>query len=156
MANHAKVENKPIYIKWWFWTTIIGIIIISYIIVSNYIKNKELETSFKSIGEGATEYITGIYDADSHLDEFDYNYATGKVEYKPKITIEKYNQIKEGMTEKEVISILGDGEKLQPEEANGFLIVWGDLIISNPPYYRIQITFDSLGKVIDKYQIGLE
>lgn len=156
MANHAKTENKPIYKKWWFWTTIIAIAIISYIIVSNYIENKELETSLKNIGEGATEYIKGIYDADSHLDEFTYNYATGEVEYKPEITVEKYNQIKEGMTEEEVVSILGSGEKLQPEEANGFLMVWGDLMISNPPYYRIQITFDSSGKVTDKYQLGLE
>lgn len=156
MEENEVKKEKIFYKKWWFWAIIIGIAIISFIIIIEYIKNKETETSLKNIGEGATNFIEGIYDADSHLDEFTYNYTTGEVEYKPEITIEKYNQVKEGMTEEEVVSILGSGEKLQPEEANGFLMVWGDIMISNPPYYRIQIAFNSSGKVINKYQLGLE
>lgn len=33
MANHAKIENKPIYKRWWFWTIIIGITIITVFII---------------------------------------------------------------------------------------------------------------------------
>ena len=151
-----KETKKAFYKKWWFWVIIIGVVIISLIIIIEYIKNREIETSIKNIGEGVTNFIEGVYDADSHVDEFTYNYATGKVEYKPKITIEKYNEVKKGMTEEEVVNILGNGEKLQPKEANGFLMTWGDINISNYPYYRIQIAFDFLGKVTSKYQIGLE
>lgn len=154
MSKHGKKEKKPIYKKWWFWLIILVIIII-FIVIIKWLENKALETSFENIGEGATNFIEGINDADSHLDEFTYNYETGKVEYKPQITIEKYNQIKEGMTQDEVINILGDGEKIQSEGSVGFLMTWGDLNLSNPPHYSIHITFDSYGKVSSKNQLGL-
>lgn len=40
----------------------------------------------------------GIDKADSHSDEFTYNNETGEVEYHPEITLDKYEQIEEGMT----------------------------------------------------------
>lgn len=33
MANHTETEKKPIYKKWWFWTIIIGIAIITVFII---------------------------------------------------------------------------------------------------------------------------
>lgn len=154
MSKHGEKEKKPIYKKWWFWLIIIGIIII-FIVIIKWLENKELETSLKNVGEGATDFIEGIYDSDSHLNEFTYNYETGEVEFKPQITIEKYNQIKEGMTQDEVINILGNGEKSQPEGSKGFLMTWGDLNLSHPPYYCIHVIFDSSGKVSSKNQLGL-
>ena len=53
----------------------------------------------------------GIDKADSHSDEFTYNNETGEVEYHPEITLDKYEQIEEGMTEETVTSILGEGKK---------------------------------------------
>lgn len=153
--EEKKLKKKTtFYKKWWFWLIVISIIIISIMIIK-WLENKKIETSFENIGEGATDFIEGINDADSHLDEFTYNYETGEVEYKPQITIEKYNQIKEGMTQDEVINILGDGEKLQPDGSEGFLMTWGDLNLSNSPYYCIHVIFDSSGKVSSKYQLGL-
>ena len=98
----------------------------------------------------------GIDKADSHLDEFTYNNETGEVEYHPEITLDKYEQIEEGMTEETVTSILGEGEKTETNGSNGFLITWGELNIWEPPYYVIQITFDSSKKVVSKQQMGLE
>ena len=149
-------KKKTFYKKWLFWLGIIVVIIIVVVIIKYIDDTQKTKETLRNIGEGATDYIQGTKNTTSHIDEFTYNYTTGEVEYKPQITIEKYNSIKEGMTEKEVINILGDGEKLQPEPNSGFLITWGDLNLNNPPYYRIQITFNSSGCVTTKSQMGLD
>lgn len=142
--------------KWWFWL-IIGIILIVLIfVIKEYQEKKKIEETFEKIGQLATETYDDTESAEGYADYFIYNYETGEVEYHPPITLEKYDNIKEGMTEKEVISILGNGEKLEPEESDGFLMTWGDLNLNKAPYYRIQINFDSSGKVFLKSQIGLE
>lgn len=146
---------KNIIKKWWFWLIIIVIIIVG-ICIKQYLENKELERKFEKIGEGASSYYTEIQEAEGYSDYFIYNYETGEVEYHPPISLEKYDSIKEGMTEKQVISILGNGEKIQPEGSIGFLMTWGELEIWEPPYYRIQIKFDSFGEVASKSQMGLE
>lgn len=149
-------EKVAIYKKWWFWLIVIVLVtIIVLLIFFKYREKQKIEETIKNIGEGATDYIEGIESANTHLNEFSYNYENGEVEYNPQITIEKYNQIMEGMTEKEVVNILGDGEKIQQEESEGFLMTWGILNLNDYPYYRIQITFDSSGKVSNKFQLGL-
>lgn len=147
---------KDIIKKWWFWLTIVVLITWIVIGVKDYKEKKELESKFETMAEGMTDYYEQVKNAEGYSDYFIYNYSTGEVEYHPPITIERYDSVKEGMTEKQVVSILGNGEKLQPEGSNGFLMTWGELEIWNPPYYRIQITFDSAGKVSSKSQMGLE
>lgn len=147
---------KKLIKKWWFWIIATSIGLIICISISIYLESQKNKKVVANIGNGASEFIEGIDNANSFLNEFTYNYETGEVEYQPTITIEKYNSIKEGMTEKEVISILGNGEKLQPEGSNGFLITWGELEIWKPPYYRIQVYFNKSGVVHSKSQMGLD
>lgn len=147
---------KNILKKWWLWLIILILIIWAIIAIKDYKDKKEIEEKFSAMGEAASDFYEGIQTAEGYSDYFTYNYSTEEVEYHPPITIERYNNIKEGMTEKEVVSILGDGEKLQPEGSNGFLMTWGDLDLSKYPYYRIQITFDNSGNVTNKMQLGLD
>lgn len=149
-------KEKTFYKKWWFWIIVIALVVIIVLIIFfKYRENKKIEEKIENIGKGASDYLEGIENANSHLNEFTYNYATGEVEYKPQITLEKYNQIENGMTEEVVISILGNGEKMQQEESKGFLMAWGELNLNNYPYYWIQIIFNSSGEVTSKYQLGL-
>ncbi len=74
---------KKIIKKWWFWL-IIGIVIVTTIlVVVKLIEEKEIKEKFSNMGKSATDFTTGIDNAKSHLDEFRYNYETGKVEYTP-------------------------------------------------------------------------
>lgn len=130
-------------------------VIIGTIIYFKINENKDTKEAFESMGNAATDFITGIDTANSHLNDFEYNYETGEVEYnKKKLTLENYNKIKIGMSEAEVKEILGEGEKLSPIEANTYLINWID---ENDTFCRIQIVFEKNTKtVLNIYQIGLE
>lgn len=147
---------KKIIKKWWFWLIVIVLLISIILIIKEYREQKKIKETMKTIGESALDYYNGIQTAEGYGQYFTYNYETGEVEYHPPITIEKYDEVREGMTEKEVISILGNGEKLQPEGANGFLMTWGDLNLTKYPYYRIQIVFNASGVVENKSQMGLK
>ena len=147
---------KNIIKKWWLWLIIIAIVIAGIIFIKEYREQKKLKDTMETIGESTSDFYEEVQNAEGYSDYFIYNYETGEVEYHPPITLEKYDSIKEGMTEKQVISILGNGEKLQPEGSIGFLMTWGELEIWEPPYYRIQIKFDSSGEVVSKSQMGLE
>lgn len=149
---------KEIIKKWWFWLIILFITIIVVVSIVQIQKNKNLEKEIETIGESSLNYYNGINKANSHLNEFTYNYETGQVEYKPeKITLEMYNRIKSEMLEDEVTQILGMGEKTEIEGANSYIITWGDLNLSNPPYYRIQIIFDKKTQTVISFnQIGLK
>lgn len=147
---------KDLIKKWWFCLIIIAVAIVGIIFIKEYREQKKLKDTMKTIGESASDFYEEVQNAEGYSDYFIYNYETGEVEYHPPITLEKYDSIKEGMTEKQVISILGNGEKLQPEGSIGFLMTWGELEIWEPPYYRIQIKFDSSGEVASKSQMGLE
>lgn len=147
---------KGIIKRWWFCLIIIAVAIVGIIFIKEYREQKKLKDTMKTIGESASDFYEEVQNAEGYSDYFIYNYETGEVEYHPPITLEKYDSIKEGMTEKQVISILGNGEKLQPEGSIGFLMTWGELEIWEPPYYRIQIKFDSSGEVTSKSQMGLE
>lgn len=146
------MENKSNKILWF-----LLIILLIYILLSilfAMINNKKNQKSLETIGKSSTDFITGIDNTKSHLNEFNYNYTTGKVDYKPStISLNMYNKITEGMNEEEVIKILGTGEKLIGQ--NTYIISWGDLNLSKG--YSIQITFDiNSCNVISKKQVGLK
>lgn len=130
-------------------------VIIGTIIYFKINENKDTKEAFESIGNAATNFITGIDTANSHLNDFEYNYETGEVEYnKKKLTLENYNKIKIGMSEAEVEKILGEGEKLSPAEGNTYLINWID---EDDTFCRIQIVFDKNTKTVSTMlQVGLE
>lgn len=148
---------KDIIKKWWFWAIFVIICILCYVFSLYYLENKKIKESVSNMGNSASEFTKGIDNAQSHLDEFSYNYGTGEVEYKPsKITLEMYNRIEEGMSQEEVILILGQYEDVLNGE-NTYILEWGNEY--SPVYngYWIQITFDANEKnVLNKYQIGLE
>lgn len=133
---------------------IIAIAIVA-IIITYLIRQNQITDTIKNIGESSTEFYNGTQNAKSYLNDFTYNYETGKVEYRPStITLEMYNRIKKGMSEDTVVSILGLGNKLEPEEASTYIINWEN---SSPNYYFIHITFDKATKeVISLNQVGLK
>lgn len=135
--------------------TVVCVLFISIIVILQCKRQKETKETFEIIGTSANNFYKETQNAEGYLNDFAYNETTGKVEYHPQITLEKYDRIKEGMTEQEVTSILGDGEKIQPEGANSYLMTWGDLDLKKPPYCRVQITFSLNGTVKNKTQIGL-
>lgn len=118
---------KNIMKKWWFWTIITCII---FVVVAVFIKFKEqrkLEETAKKIGESASDFYTGIQEADTHLDEFTYNYETGEVEYKTDTSwLDKYELIRVGMSREEVEQILGEGFKTPDIEDESFYLNWGE------------------------------
>lgn len=146
---------KEVLKKWWFWLIILIVAVLTISIIVNLINKRKIKESAENIGEGATDFIEGVENADSHSDEFEYNHTTDEVDYKPEVNIEKYNKIEEGMTEEEIILILGKYDnKLQGEE--NYILEWGDSY--SPIYggYWIQVVFDETGKVTDKNQVGLD
>lgn len=144
-------KTNKIYKSKWLWIVIISITIITIFVII-YNKNKKEEAKAKAFTEGFKSFNEGIQNSEGYLDDFSYNYNTGEVEYIPKtITLEMYNRIKNGMTEKEVISVLGKGEKLNPKNSNTYMIMWGK------SGSVIQITFDKkTNTVIYANQVGLK
>lgn len=148
------MKEKTFYKKWWFWGITILIFIIIGVIIYTKLENKKLETTFKNMGEGFSDYYDNKKNTTSHLNEFTYNYETNECEYKPeKITLEMYNRIKEGMTQEDVILNLGKyNNKLDGE--NTYMLEWGDSNISKG--YWISIVFNKEDTVVSKSQIGLK
>ena len=133
---------------------IIAIIIIFIAIAIFVNSNNTTQDKFSSMGSRASDYINEIDNAQSHLNEFTYDSSSGLVNYTPNnITLEMYNRINSGMNEKDVINILGTGEKTEGEST--YFMSWGESNMSKG--YLIQIVFDSSSKnVISKSQIGLK
>lgn len=143
-----------IFKKWWIWLIIILTILIISVIVIKKIQEKQMENSFENIGKSTVDFLKGIDNAKSHIDEFFYNSQTGNVEYKPsEITLEMFNRIKEGMIENEVILNLGQYDNKILGE-NSYVISYGNSDLSKG--YWIQIVFNKNNKVISKSQIGLK
>lgn len=149
-------EKKKIYKKWWFWVIIAVIIGIVIIGIKEYISYKKVQEGVDNFSNSMTNYANGFIEAEGYLDEFNETLETNEIEYTSIITLEKFDLIQNGMTEDEVTRILGEGEKSQPEGNYGFMISYGDLYLSNPPYYAVQIIFNSSSQVINKMQIGLK
>lgn len=148
---------KTIAKKWWIFLYFLIVIIILAICWKAHIEKKEVEKTVSNIGKSATDFLNDTDNAKSHLEEFSNNYKDEVVEYKPsKITLDKYETIKEDMEEEEVISILGQYDKRNDGE-NTFLLEWGNSY--SPVYdgYWIQIIFNNKDKkVLSKSQIGLK
>lgn len=148
-----RIKNNKLYKKIPFWLIII-IIILLIIIISYIKKQKEIEKSIINT-LSASDFIAGIENAKSHIDEFSYNNTTGKTEYIPKkITLEMYNRIREDMNEDDVICILGSNEVEKLEAENTYILTWGDMEMKKG--YWIQIIFDKDKKVVSKSEIGLK
>lgn len=142
---------------WWFWVIISIICIMVCIAILYYVGDIKTEDSMSNIGKGATDFIEGIDNAKSHLNEFSYNYEKSEVEYKPlKITLEMYNRITEGMSQDEAVSILGQYEDILNGE-DTYILEWGNEYAPVYDGYWIQITFNTNEKrVLKKHQFGLE
>lgn len=149
---------KNILKKWWIWLIVLIVMAIAVTITVKVKSQRELEKSLNNVAEGMQDFIDGTDNANSHINDFYYDENTGEVIYIPNsLTLEKYSKVLYGMTEKEVIEILGEGNKLAPEESSSYIITWGDLNIWNPPYYYVTITFDKqTNTVIDSSQLGLK
>ena len=133
---------------------IIGLVV--YLVVNKIYRENETTKAMKNIGETAKDYVEGIKNAESHLNEFPYNNETGQVEYHPKITLEAYNRIKEEMTKEEVVAILGKEDNIiKNDNSNSYIVEYGESYLTKG--YWVQIIIDKeTNKVLKKYQVGLE
>lgn len=76
-------QERKLYQNWWFWLLVIIILISISFGINSYIENKKIEETFSHMGNGASDYIKGIDNSQSHLNEFSYNNITGTVDYNP-------------------------------------------------------------------------
>lgn len=131
----------------------ICMILLFIVLCMFFINGNKTKDSFKNIGEEANEYYKGIENAQSHLNEFEFNYENNEVEYKPIITLNLFNKVNENMTEEEIIKILGNYD-FKAEGENTYLLSWGQPNMSKG--YWIQIILSKENKMISKSQIGLK
>ena len=139
MASHADNEKKPIYKKWWFWLIIV-IVIIAIIGGSQGGTTNTATEPANSTETATTEENTQT--------------ATETAE-DVKVTLEQYNQIENGMTYDEVVSIFGGKENSSSEsEIAGIksqVMTWN----GNGTFSVVSIGFTN-GEVSSKSQTGLE
>ena len=132
------------------------LIFLGSIIANEIIKQKRLNKMAYNMGKGAADFTAGIENAESYIDDFSYNYNTGEVEYHPNITLEMYNRINEGMSQDEVISILGNYDN-KIDGDNSYVLEWGNAYSPVNDSHWIQIVLGSNTKtVLSKYQVGLQ
>ena len=138
MASHTDNQNKPIYKKWWFWLIIVVIIIAVIGGFQGGTTNTSTEPTNNT--ETTTEENTQ---------------ATSKTNEDVKVTLEQYNQVQDGMTYDEVVSIFGGKETSSSEsEVAGIksqIMTWN----GNGTFSVVSIGFTD-GKVSSKSQTGLE
>ena len=139
MASHADNEKKPIYKKWWFWL----IIVIVIIAIIGGSQGGTTNTATKPANN--TETATTEENTQT---------ATETAE-DVKVTLEQYNQIENGMTYDEVVSIFGGKETSSSEsEVAGIksqVMTWN----GNGTFSVVSIGFTN-GEVSSKSQTGLE
>ena len=131
MANHAEIEKKPVYKKWWFW----AIIIIIIAIIATGGKRGNTQNQTIDISTVATEE-----------------------RQETKITLEKFNKIETGMSYEQVVEIIGEeGTTLSEsniandEKYHTIMYSWK----AKNEIANANVTFQG-GKVISKAQIGLK
>ena len=136
MASHTDDEKKPIYKKWWFW--LIVVIIVIAIIGGSQTSTNNTQTSAPSEATSNTQSTT----EDSSTKDV-------------KVTLEQYNQIKDGMTYDEVVEIFGGKESTSSEsEVAGIkseIKTWN----GNGTFSVATIGFTN-GEVYSKSKTGLE
>lgn len=137
MSSYSETEKKPIYKKWWFWLIII--IVIAAI-----------------GGAGANGQKDATTTSSQNVVSNEINKSENTKEDKDvRVTLEQYNQIKDGMTYDEVVAIFGGKETSSSEsEIAGIksqIMTWN----GNGTFSVATIGFTD-GKVSSKSQTGLE
>ena len=137
MSSYSETEKKPIYKKWWFW--LITIIVIAAI-----------------GGAGANGQKDATTTSSQNVASNEINKSENTKEDKDvRVTLEQYNQIKDGMTYDEVVAIFGGKETSSSEsEIAGIksqIMTWN----VNGTFSVATIGFTD-GKVSSKSQTGLE
>ena len=139
MASHASNKKQPIYKKWWFWLIIV-VVIIAIIIGGTQGGTTNTSTEPANNTEtAATEENTTSTETNQNV----------------RVTLEQYNQIKNGMTYDEVVSVFGGKESTSSEsEVAGIkseIKTWN----GNGTFSVATIGFTN-GEVSSKSQTGLE
>ena len=139
MASHSSDEKKPIYKKWWFWLIIIIVIAgIGGAGANN--QNENTTTSSQEVSNSSNESVAN---------------DTSTEQENIRVTLEQYNQVQDGMTYDEVVSIFGGKESSSSEsEIAGIkseVKTWN----GNGTFSVVSIGFTD-GKVSSKSQTGLE
>lgn len=139
MASHSSDEKKPIYKKWWFWVIIVVIIIAIGGAGANN-QNENTTTSSQEVSNASNEPVAN---------------DTSTEQENIRVTLEQYNQVQDGMTYDEVVSIFGGKENSSSEsEIAGIkseVKTWN----GNGTFSVVSIGFTD-GKVSSKSQTGLE
>ena len=135
MSNHEE-EKKPVYKKWWFW--LIVVIIVIAIVGGTQTSTNNTQTS-SSVNESEVQTTENEKTTTKDV----------------KVTLEQYNQIKDGMTYDEVVALFGGKESSSSEsEVAGIksqVMTWN----GNGTFSVVSIGFQN-GKVTSKSQTGLE
>lgn len=135
MSNHEE-EKKPVYKKWWFW--LIVVIIVIAIVGGTQTSTNNTQTS-SSVNESEVQTTENEKTTTKDV----------------KVTLEQYNQIKDGMTYEEVVEIFGGKESTSSEsEITGIkseIKTWN----GNGTFSVATIGFTD-GEVSSKSQTGLE
>lgn len=143
MASHSDDEKKPIYKKWWFW--LIVVIIIIAIIGGSQTSTNNTQTSAGAETTSNTQTTTMNNNTGT----------TTSTNDDVEVTLEQYNQIKDGMTYDEVLEIFGGKETTSSEsEIAGIkseIKTWN----GNGTFSVVTIGFTD-GEVSSKSQTGLE
>lgn len=135
MSNHEE-EKKPVYKKWWFW--LIVVIMVIAIVGGTQTSTNNTQTS-SSVNESEVQTTENEKTTTKDV----------------KVTLEQYNQIKDGMTYEEVVEIFGGKESTSSEsEIAGIkseIKTWN----GNGTFSIATIGFTD-GEVSSKSQTGLE
>jgi hypothetical protein len=135
MSNHEE-EKKPVYKKWWFW--LIVVIMVIAIVGGTQTSTNNTQTS-SSVNESEVQTTENEKTTTKDV----------------KVTLEQYNQIKDGMTYEEVVEIFGGKESTSSEsEIAGIkseIKTWN----GNGTFSVATIGFTD-GEVSSKSQTGLE
>ena len=135
MSNHEE-EKKPVYKKWWFW--LIVVIMVIAIVGGTQTSTNNTQTS-SSVNESEVQTTENEKTTTKDV----------------KVTLEQYNQIKDGMTYEEVVEIFGGKESTSSEsEIAGIkseIKAWN----GNGTFSVATIGFTD-GEVSSKSQTGLE
>ena len=139
MASHSSDEKKPIYKKWWFWLIIIIVIAgIGGAGASN--QGTDTTTSSQEVSNSSNESVAN---------------DTSTEQENIRVTLEQYNQVQDGMTYDDVVSIFGGKENSSSESEIAGIKSEVKTWSGNGTFSVVSIGFTD-GKVSSKSQTGLE
>ena len=134
--SHSE-EKKPIYKKWWFWL----IIIIVIAVIGGAGANGQKDNTTTSSQNVISDETTISENTQENKDV--------------KVTLEQYNQVKDGMSYDEVVSIFGGKENSSSESEIAGIKSEVKTWSGNGTFSVVSIGFTD-GKVSSKSQTGLE